>query len=196
MGFLTNKGAVMAIAVTGAAGYPGSHMLLCLAEAGEGFLPIDSSGVLVPSLMKSHSLMTHRFDDAETLAKAFKAEGITEVIHFAGGGTVEQSINDPLTYYQNNTAKTLILMAACKRAGVERLVLSSTASVYGVPDRRCHAGKKNTCPFLKSLQQILKSSRDFVKWSSIKNSFVLPRLTSTFQRSSKRNFRSSVLCLL
>lgn len=125
----------MTIAVTGANGYPGSHMLLCLADGGEGFVPVDEQGVLVPALQNNYELVTISLRDAEAMASLFVEKNITEVIHFAGGGFVEQSINKPLPCYQENTLTALSLMEACEQAEVARLVLSSCASVYGVPER-------------------------------------------------------------
>ncbi len=123
----------MAIAVTGAAGYPGSHMLLSLEEAGEAYVPFDSKRMLQRTREVSPNIIVDPMEDSEALAEKFIDHKITEVIHFAGGGFVTLSIDDPLSYYRDNTLTAYVLMSACMRAGVERLVLSSTASVYGVP---------------------------------------------------------------
>ncbi|WP_306250903.1 UDP-glucose 4-epimerase GalE [Parvularcula sp. IMCC14364] len=125
----------MVIAVTGAAGYPGSHMLLSLAEAEEAYVPFDTARMLQRTSGNIEQLVVDPLADPEGLAQKFKDREVTEVIHFAGGGFVPLSIDDPLTYYRDNTLTAYTLISACMRAGVKRLVLSSTASVYGVPER-------------------------------------------------------------
>ncbi|MCI5043738.1 MAG: UDP-glucose 4-epimerase GalE [Aquisalinus sp.] len=126
----------MVIAVTGAAGYPGSHMLLSLEEAGEAYIPFDTARMLQrTTLGETQHIIVDPLEDPEVLAAKFTDNDVTEVIHFAGGGFVPLSIDDPLTYYRDNTLTAYTLVSACMRAGVKRLVLSSTASVYGVPDR-------------------------------------------------------------
>ncbi len=125
----------MVIAVTGATGYPGTHMLLCLAGAGEAFVAFDSMRMLKRTQKENADVIVDRMDNGAALAEKFVDHKVKEVIHFAGGGFVPASIDDPLTYYRDNTLTAYTLMTACIRAGVERLVLSSTASVYGVPAR-------------------------------------------------------------
>ena len=125
----------MVVAVTGAAGYPGSHMLISLEEAGEEALAIDTPLQVARTTSRNQSIMTDTLEDGEALGSLFLDRGVTEVIHFSGAGFVAQSLTDPLAYYRDNTIVAYEMMIACEKAKVERFVLSSTASVYGVPER-------------------------------------------------------------
>lgn len=126
----------MSVLVTGAAGYAGSHMLLALLEAGEEAVALDdlSTGArwLVPA---GAAFVEADVGDADVLRQIFADYGVQEVIHFAGSILIEESISHPLDYYHNNTANTLTLIRACIEAGVTRFIFSSTASVYGMPER-------------------------------------------------------------
>ena len=126
----------MSVLVTGGAGYIGAHMLLALEDAGEHAVALDnlSTGArwLAP---QSAAFIEADAGDEAALARIFAEHDITDVIHFAGSILVRESIRRPLEYYQNNTANTLSLIRACVAAGVKRFIFSSTASVYGVPER-------------------------------------------------------------
>lgn len=124
----------MTVLVTGGAGYVGAHMLLALEAAGEKAVALDDLSVGVPWLVpKNTPLVVADVGDRAALAKIFEAGDVKEVIHFAGSTSVPESLERPLHYYRNNTAKTLSLLQACVDAKVERFIFSSTASVYGTP---------------------------------------------------------------
>ncbi len=126
----------MSVLVTGGAGYIGAHMLLALEDAGEPAIALDnlSTGArwLAP---KSAPFIEADVGDADALAQVFAEHEVREVIHFAGSILVPESIRHPLSYYQNNTANTITLLQACATAGVKRFIFSSTAAVYGTPER-------------------------------------------------------------
>ena len=126
----------MSVLVTGAAGYIGAHMLLALQDAGEKAIALDnlSTGArwLVPD---GTPLIVADAGDKEALKKSFIEHDVQEVIHFAGSILVPESIRHPLDYYANNTGQTIALLAACVEAGVKRFIFSSTAAVYGTPER-------------------------------------------------------------
>ncbi len=126
----------MSVLVTGGAGYIGAHMLLALQDAGEKFIALDdlSSGAawLAPP---GAPLIIADVGDRDVVEALIKEHGVREVIHFAGSILVPESIRRPLDYYTNNTAKTLSLLQACAACRVERFIFSSTASVYGTPER-------------------------------------------------------------
>lgn len=126
----------MGVLVTGGAGYIGSHMLLALLDAGENAIALDnlSTGVewLVP---EGAPLVIADVGDEEVLRSVIAEHDIQEVIHFAGSILVTESIKNPLEYYSNNTANTLKLIRVCADAGVKRFIFSSTAAVYGTPER-------------------------------------------------------------
>ena len=123
------------ILVTGGAGYIGAHTVLELARA--GFDP-----VVVDNLSKGHRhnvdpARLHVLDLAETdrLAALLERERVEAVIHFAAFIAVGESVQQPELYFFNNVGGSLSLFAAMQRAGVTRLVFSSSAAVYGTPER-------------------------------------------------------------
>jgi len=123
----------MRILVTGGAGYIGSHFALRLAEAGH-------EPVIYDNLSTGHSwsvlgaeLIEAELSDQARLDALLSARRFDAVAHFAASAVVPESVERPLKYYRNNTANTLGLVECCARAGVERLIFSSTAAVYGEP---------------------------------------------------------------
>ena len=123
----------MRIFVTGGAGYIGSHVVKALGEKGHDMLVYDnlSSGhvwaVLYGSLVRG-DLSDKKF--LKTIMKEFKPDA---VIHFAAFIQVEESVREPLKYYQNNTANALNLLEVMIETGIRNFVFSSTAAVYGIP---------------------------------------------------------------
>jgi len=125
----------MAVLVTGGAGYIGSHMVLALVDAGEETVVIDnlSTGFRWAVHPQAHF---HEGDIADTalLSRLIRDYRIEAVVHFAGSIIVPESVENPLKYYLNNTAKSRDLTATCVSEGVPHFIFSSTAAVYGVPD--------------------------------------------------------------
>src|SRR5213592_727290 len=126
----------MAILITGGAGYIGSHMVYELPDRGEQPVVIDdfSSGFewAIPSGVP---VFVEDIGDQRRVAPLIAKYGISEIIHFAASVVVPESVADPLRYYRNNTANSRSLIEAAVRGGVEHFILSSTAAVYGEPDR-------------------------------------------------------------
>ncbi|PST23448.1 UDP-glucose 4-epimerase GalE [Rhizobium sp. JAB6] len=122
----------MTVLVTGGAGYIGSHMVWRLLDAGEDVVVLDhlSTGFrwAVPPAARFY---LGDIADEALLHQIFAESDIEAIIHFAGSAVVPVSIEDPLSYYENNTGKTRILMSAAVRAGIRHFVFSSTAAVYG-----------------------------------------------------------------
>jgi len=126
----------LSVLVTGGAGYIGSHMLLALLDAGEKAVALDNLSTGMRSLVPDGAEFVEAdVGDAAALARVFAEHNIEEVIHFAGSILVPESIRFPLAYFSNNTANTLMLLCACVEAKIPRFIYSSTASVYGTPDR-------------------------------------------------------------
>lgn len=131
-----NAGEQGAVLVTGGAGYIGSHAVLALRDAGWPVAVLDdlSTGFrhAVPEEVPFYE---GDIADNILLEQIFVEQGISAIMHFAGSVVVPESVADPLAYYDNNTGRSRALIAAAVRAGVPRFVFSSTAAVYGVPER-------------------------------------------------------------
>jgi UDP-glucose 4-epimerase len=131
-----------AILVTGGAGYIGSHTMLELLGAGFDVVCVDNFCNSAPEAVRRVERLAGRavhvvegdIRDGATLGRAFAAAPIAAVVHFAALKAVGDSVARPLEYYDNNVGGTVALLRACRNAGVERFVFSSSATVYGVPD--------------------------------------------------------------
>ena len=127
------------ILVTGGAGYIGSHTCVELLNAGHQVLVFDNlSNSSVESLNRVQELTGKALTfvegdirDAEQLDQVFAQHQIDAVIHFAGLKAVGESQQFPLMYFDNNIAGSISLVNAMQRAGVFKLVFSSSATVYG-----------------------------------------------------------------
>lgn len=133
----------MAILVTGGAGYIGSHTCIELLLAGHDVIVVDS---LVNSSKESlvqvqeitgKWIRFYEFDllNKQDLELVFQQNKIEAVIHFAGLKAVGESVDLPLKYYHNNITGTLALCELMKQYKVKNLVFSSSATVYGEPNR-------------------------------------------------------------
>jgi UDP-glucose 4-epimerase len=126
----------MTVLVTGGAGYIGSHMVLALAEAGESVVVIDNlSTGFSTSLPEGVPLFIGDAADENLVEGVIAAHGVESIVHFAGSVVVPDSMRDPLAYYRNNTMTTRSLLNAAVKSGVNRFIFSSTAAVYGNPER-------------------------------------------------------------
>lgn len=133
----------MTILVTGGAGYIGSHTAVELLNAGHEVVVVDnfcnSSAESVKRVQKitGKSVKLYEGDvrDAELLRKIFGENKIDSVIHFAGLKAVGESCAKPIEYYDNNLTGTLVLLDAMREHGVKKIVFSSSATVYGTPEK-------------------------------------------------------------
>ena len=129
------------ILVTGGAGYIGTHACIALIEAGYQVVVLDNlcnasaeaisrvgeiTGITLP-------LVKGDVRDAQCLDALFSDHDIEAVMHFAGLKAVGESVEKPLEYYDNNVNGTLVLLAAMERAGIDKFIFSSSATVYGDP---------------------------------------------------------------
>ncbi len=122
--------------VTGGAGYVGSHVALALAERGDDVVVLDD-------LRQGHraavppgaELVVADLADRRAVAEVFARHRFEAVLHFAALSLVGESMREPLRYCAENTANSLWLADAAIRAGVRKFVLSSTAALFGEPDR-------------------------------------------------------------
>ena len=131
------------ILVTGGAGYIGSHTCVELLNAGIGVTVFDNFCNSDPEALVRIERITGRklglvrgdIRDRAAMAAALRSCNATAVIHFAGLKAVGESVEQPLAYYDNNVIGTLRLLEAMGECGVKTLVFSSSATVYGDPQR-------------------------------------------------------------
>jgi len=131
------------VLVTGGAGYIGAHVVLALARAGYAPVIVDnlvnSSASVQPRLSRlaGVDIPLHVADvrDCRALDRLFGSQSIDAVVHCAGLKAVADSEAQPLVYYDNNVRGSIALLRAMEESGVRTLVFSSSASVYGQPDR-------------------------------------------------------------
>lgn len=123
----------MAVLVTGGAGYIGSHTVRLLAQQQREVVVLDSLELGTKSRIGSVPFFEGTISDEKLIEKICKKHNIEEVIHFAAYKAVGESMEQPLRYYNNNVAGTINLVRALLANGVERLVFSSSAAVYGNP---------------------------------------------------------------
>jgi UDP-glucose 4-epimerase len=122
------------ILVSGGAGYVGSAAALALQDAGYSVVVLDN-------FVKGHrdmvfgELAEGDLRDEAFLKELFTRYSVEGVLHFAAFSLVGESMKEPEKYYANNVEGTLSLLRAMRAAGVSRFVLSSTAAVYGEPER-------------------------------------------------------------
>ena len=123
------------VLVTGGAGYIGSHAVLALQDAGFPVCVIDNlvTGFrwAVPAQVPFYQ---GDIADEALVDRICREQGIQAVMHFAGSVVVPESVENPLKYYFNNTAKTRTLIGSIVRNKVPHMLFSSTAAVYGIPE--------------------------------------------------------------
>jgi UDP-glucose-4-epimerase GalE len=134
----------MAVLVTGGAGYIGSHSVKALLAAGRRVVVLDdfSAGhrgacaalqtVAAPGQL---TVVEAGIGETATVEATCREHGIDAVMHFAAWLSVGDSVTDPVGYYRNNVVGSLGLLDGLRRAGVTRLIFSSTCATYGEPQR-------------------------------------------------------------
>ncbi|MFI5015190.1 MAG: UDP-glucose 4-epimerase GalE [Hyphomicrobiales bacterium] len=124
----------MSILVTGGAGYIGSHMVLELVDAGEKVVVLDDlSTGFAWAVPAGASLVRGDAGDPALVLRLIAEHGIDSIAHFAAKIVVPDSVADPLGYYLANAVKSRSLFEAAVQSGVEQVIFSSTAAVYGNP---------------------------------------------------------------
>ena len=133
----------MKILVTGGAGYIASHTNLELLNSGYDVVGVDNlSNSSTESVRRVERLTGAKISfyeadilDKEKLREIFEKEKIDSVIHFAGLKAVGESCRIPLQYFRNNLSGTITLLEVMQEFGVKNLVFSSSATVYGDPEK-------------------------------------------------------------
>lgn len=123
----------MSVLVTGGAGYIGSHAVIDLVRAGEEVVVIDDLSTGFDwAVQEAASFYQGDIADEALVRSLLRDHGVEAVIHFAGSVVVPESVENPLKYYLNNTARSRSLIETCVGAGVKHFIFSSTAAVYGM----------------------------------------------------------------
>jgi UDP-glucose 4-epimerase len=125
----------MRILVTGGAGYVGSVSVEHLVAAGHEVVVLDTYATARPGANLAGAAVVHgSYTDRAAVAALLRERHIEAVLHCGARSLVGESIREPALYFQENVAGGIALLEAMRDAGVDRLVISSTAAVYGVPD--------------------------------------------------------------
>jgi UDP-arabinose 4-epimerase len=125
----------MNILLTGGAGYIGSHTARVVSLAGHQPVVFDNLSTGYRHNVKWGPLVEGSLENAALLRAAMEQHRIDAVIHFAAFIAVGESVRDPRKYFRNNVAGTLALLDAMLDTGVRAIVFSSTAAIYGVPQK-------------------------------------------------------------
>ncbi len=134
----------MSILVTGGAGYIGSHTVIELLNAGKDVIIVDNFSNSQPKALEAIEKITGRkfkfyeidYLDREKLENVFREnKDIESVINFAGFKAVGESVKKPIEYYTNNVSGALILLDTMKKYNVKKFIFSSSATVYGEPEK-------------------------------------------------------------
>ncbi|MEI7884940.1 MAG: UDP-glucose 4-epimerase GalE [Clostridia bacterium] len=132
----------MAILITGGAGYIGAHTCIELLQAGLEIVVVDNFSNSKPEALQRITAISKRefpfyqldILDREALIKVFQENSIEAVIHFAALKAVGESVQKPLAYYRNNLVGTINLCQVMAEFSCKRIVFSSSATVYGLPE--------------------------------------------------------------
>ena len=126
----------MAVLICGGAGYIGSHNVRSFLNRGEDVVVVDNLWTghrgAVPSFVPFYE---SDIRDADAMEKIFNAHPIEAVVHFCACSLVGESVKEPLKYFNNNVYGMQVLLEAMVRRGVDKIVFSSSAAVYGEPKR-------------------------------------------------------------
>ncbi len=133
----------MKILLTGGAGFIGSHTAVAFAQSGYEVVIGDNFVNSKPEAVRRIRALTGKeipcytldFCDREAVRALFDAEKPDAVVHFAGLKAVGESVQKPLLYYRNNIDSTLTLLEVMAEKGVKKIIFSSSATVYGTPER-------------------------------------------------------------
>ena len=125
----------MRILVTGGAGYIGSHVVKALGKSGHEICVFDNLSTGHEWAVLSGRLVKGDLEDRLLIDMVYKEFRPDAVMHFAAFIQVEESVREPLKYYRNNVANTLNLLEVMRANGAVNFIYSSTAAVYGIPEK-------------------------------------------------------------
>jgi UDP-glucose 4-epimerase len=124
----------MKILLTGGAGYIGSHVLLAILQNKHKVLVIDDLSTGNKNLLpKNTELLKCNINDEEKISNVLKERDFDLVLHFAGFIKVEESVQNPKKYFDNNTENAIQFFEICHKFNLNNIIFSSTAAAYGNP---------------------------------------------------------------
>ncbi|MBS1707630.1 MAG: UDP-glucose 4-epimerase GalE [Armatimonadetes bacterium] len=123
------------VLVCGGAGYIGSHLVKALRQAGREHVVLDNFSKGHRAAVAGSLVVDADLNDPAALAQVFAEYQIGCVLHFAASIEVGESVADPAPYWRNNVLAVHNLLGAMRQAGVDKIVFSSTAAVYGEPQQ-------------------------------------------------------------
>jgi UDP-glucose 4-epimerase len=126
----------MKVLVTGGAGYIGSHMVKLLAARRAEVTVLDDLSTGHADAVRGGTFVRGDIADIPSTTDLLRRNRVEAVIHFAACSLVAESVANPLKYYSRNVGGTTALLTAMREAGVAKIVFSSTAAVYGNPQRQ------------------------------------------------------------
>lgn len=133
----------MAILITGGAGYIGSHTAIELLNNNREIIIVDNFSNSKKEVLEKIKQITNKnfkyyeidYKDEDKLNKIFKENKIEAVMNFAGFKAVGESVQKPLEYYENNISGAITLLKVMKKHNVKKFIFSSSATVYGNPEK-------------------------------------------------------------
>ena len=133
----------MAILLPGGAGFIGSHTAVELLNKGREIVIIDNFSNSTPKALEAIKKITGKdfkfyemdYMDREKLEKVFEENNIEAVMNFAGYKAVGESVQKPIEYYTNNISGALVLLDTMRKYGCKKFIFSSSATVYGEPEK-------------------------------------------------------------
>ncbi|MDX6198434.1 MAG: UDP-glucose 4-epimerase [Actinomycetota bacterium] len=120
--------------VTGGAGYIGAHVVRAMVENGTDVVALDDLSTGAADRVRQAPLVEGSVLDRGLVDRTLAEHAVTGVVHIAAKKQVGESVADPLKYYRENVAGLVTLLEACRDAGADRFVFSSSAATYGLPD--------------------------------------------------------------
>lgn len=123
------------ILICGGAGYVGSHMCQWLSESGHHIDVLDNLSTGHRGAVRWGDLYVEDIRDYEGISRIFRRGRYDSVMHFCAHSLVGQSVENPYEYYDNNVSGTLNVLRAMRDSDVDNIVFSSTAAVFGMPQR-------------------------------------------------------------
>ena len=161
----------MLVLITGGAGYIGSTVASACEDAGHQVVILDDFSTGRREFVGDRTLYEGDIADAALLDRIFSEQSIDAVVHCAAKIVVPESVSDPLGYYENNVAKTLVVLEAMQRNGVKRFLFSSSASIYA-PDENFQVTEASPLqpgsPYARTKYMVEMVLEDFTRASDVK----------------------------